>query len=134
MRSTLHGLGLSTTLPSHNNIVLCPCGEYKKTQDGHGGHAVSSLKLEHEVGKFFSQHSEIIHLCEKIEKLPTTSLRGRSETTFAQRGGRGVNYSLVLNTSHGTPIQDSLNFPPNSFIPTWSLSKKCAMTIIAPWS
>ena len=43
-------------------------------------------------------------------------------------------YSLVLNTSHGTPIQDSLNFPPNSFIPTWSLSKKCAMSTIAPWS
>ena len=43
-------------------------------------------------------------------------------------------YSLVLNTSHGTPIQDSLNFPPNSFIPTWSLSRKCFMTTIAPWS
>ena len=48
---------------------------------------------------------------------------------------KGYNkYSLVLNTSHGTPIQDSLNFPPNSFIPTWSLSRKCAMTTIAPWS
>ena len=43
-------------------------------------------------------------------------------------------YSLVLNTSHGTPIQDSLNFPLNSFIPAWSLSKKCAMSTIAPWS
>ena len=43
-------------------------------------------------------------------------------------------YSLVLNTSHGTLIQDSLNFPTNSFIQTWSWCKKCAMSTIAPWS
>ena len=31
-------------------------------------------------------------------------------------------YSFVLNTSHGTLIQDTLNSPSNPFIPIWSLS------------
>ena len=39
-------------------------------------------------------------------------------------------YSFVLNTSHRTLIQDTLNFPQNPFIPTWSLSKKFAMFTI----
>ena len=43
-------------------------------------------------------------------------------------------YSFVLNTSHGTLIQDTSNFPPNPFIPTWSLSKKFAMSTIPTWS
>ena len=44
------------------------------------------------------------------------------------------NYSLVLNTSHGTLNQDTLNFPQNPFIATWSLSKKFAMSTISTWS
>ena len=51
-----------------------------------------------------------------------------------ERSSKKQYYSLVLNTSHGTPNKDSYNFPPNSFIATWSLSKKCAMSTIAPWS
>ena len=43
-------------------------------------------------------------------------------------------YSLVLNTGHGTLNQDTLNFPQNPFIPTWSLSKKFAMSTISTWS
>ena len=30
----------------------------------------------------------------------------------------GPSYSFVLNTSHGTLNQDTLNFPQNPFIPT----------------
>ena len=45
-----------------------------------------------------------------------------------------IQYSFVLNTSHRTLIQDTLEFPPNPFIPTWSLSKKFAMSTIPTWS
>ena len=31
-------------------------------------------------------------------------------------------------------IQDTLKFPPNPFTPTWSLSKKFAMSTIPTWS
>ena len=71
-------------------------------------------------------------VCRKIgtTKLDTVSLLPMASKFACSK----VKYSLVFNTSHGTPIQDSLNFPPNSFIPTWTLSKKCGMSTIEPWS
>ena len=45
---------------------------------------------------------------------------------------RKPKYSMVLNTSHGTLNQDTLNVPQNIFIPTWSLSKKFACLQFQP--
>ena len=40
---------------------------------------------------------------------------------FNRQAFTSTKYSFVLNTSHGTHIQDTSNFPQNLFNPTWSL-------------
>ena len=41
-------------------------------------------------------------------------------------------YSLLFNTSHGILIQEIWNFPPNPFIPAWSLSKSLPCLLLNP--
>ena len=41
-------------------------------------------------------------------------------------------YSLLFNTSHGILINKIWNFPPNPFIPAWSLSKSLPCLLLHP--
>ena len=41
-------------------------------------------------------------------------------------------YSLFFNTSHGVLIKEKLNFPPNPFIPAWSMSKSLLCLLLHP--
>ena len=41
-------------------------------------------------------------------------------------------YSLLFNTSHGILIKEIWNFPPNPFIPAWSLSKSLPCLLLHP--
>ena len=42
------------------------------------------------------------------------------------------NYSLLFNTSHGILIREKWDFPPNPFIPAWSLSKSLLCLLLHP--
>ena len=41
-------------------------------------------------------------------------------------------YSLLFNTSHGILIREKWDFPPNPFIPAWSLSKSLLCLLLHP--
>ena len=44
----------------------------------------------------------------------------------------GYIYSLLFNTSHGILIREKWDFPPNPFIPAWSLSKSLLCLLLHP--
>ena len=41
-------------------------------------------------------------------------------------------YSLLFNTSHGILIREKWDFPPNPFIPAWSMSKSLLCLLLHP--
>ena len=45
---------------------------------------------------------------------------------------RILRYSLLFNTSHGILIREKWDFPPNPFIPAWSLSKSLLCLLLHP--
>ena len=46
--------------------------------------------------------------------------------------GKCTPYSLLFNTSHGILIREKWDFPPNPFIPAWSLSKSLLCLLLHP--
>ena len=46
--------------------------------------------------------------------------------------GNLLAYSLLFDTSHGILIREKWDFPPNPFIPAWSLSKSLLCLLLHP--
>ena len=54
-------------------------------------------------------------------------------TFFQHEASSGkLRYSLLFNTSHGILIREKWDFPPNPFIPAWSLSKSLLCLLLHP--
>ena len=60
-----------------------------------------------------------------ISKLWHSKIIARWWSTF-------YSYSLLFNTSHGILIREKWDFPPNPFIPAWSLSKSLLCLLLHP--
>ena len=51
---------------------------------------------------------------------------------FMEQVIQKIYYSLLFNTSHGILIREKWDFPPNPFIPAWSLSKSLLCLLLHP--
>ena len=95
-------------------------------------------------------HFDLDSICKsrqthKFYAVPTSSLSGTSAASLISFRTRDkyssrrnniriiyVIYSLLFNPSHGILIQEIWNFPPNPFIPAWSLSKSLPCLLLNP--
>ena len=78
--------------------------------------------------KFFEKQKEILHLLILLPEVKTTM----NSASLIPMGITVSTYSLLFNTSHGILIREKLDFPPNPFIPAWSLRKSLPCLLLHP--